>query len=225
MSAKTAGRKADEARLNREAVVDRALEIADAEGLDAVSIRRMAQEFGVTPMALYWHFNNKDEMRAALGDRLVETVVAPDESLPGEEFIRQTLSALIESLRRHPAAAALVPGRILQCESGRDLTEKVLSGLLRDGYSASAATAVARNALQTAVTLVVGVPGAELLVPEEERDETRRHKLATLLALPDDRFPNLKSVADEMVRCDDPDEYFQVGVDLFIDGVVGMRGR
>ncbi|NED59553.1 TetR family transcriptional regulator, partial [Streptomyces sp. SID10244] len=58
--------------MNREAVVDRALEIADAEGLDAVSIRRMAQEFGVTPMALYWHFNNKDEMRAALGDRLVE---------------------------------------------------------------------------------------------------------------------------------------------------------
>ena len=41
--------------LSRATIVEKALEIVDREGLDAVTIRRIAQEFGVTPMALYWH--------------------------------------------------------------------------------------------------------------------------------------------------------------------------
>ncbi len=206
-------------------MVDRALAIADAEGLDAVSIRRMAQEFDVTPMALYWHFKNRDEMRAALGDRIIDTVVAPDDTASAHEFIRRALSALIDAMRRHPAAAELVPARILQCDKGRILTERVLARLIADGYPPAAAATVARGALQAAVTLVVSVPGAELTIPEEQRDEMRRHKLADLLALPDDRFPILKSLAPTMLRCDDQDEYFATGVDLFIDGVTGMRGR
>ena len=52
-------------RLTRAAVAERALRLADAEGLEAVTIRRLAQELGVTPMALYWHFKNKDELLAA----------------------------------------------------------------------------------------------------------------------------------------------------------------
>ncbi len=56
--------------LSREAIVDRAIAIADVEGLEAVSIRRLGQQFGVTPMALYWHVQNKDELLAAMGDRI-----------------------------------------------------------------------------------------------------------------------------------------------------------
>src|SRR5215467_7003154 len=48
-------------RLSRSAVVDRALALADREGLDALTIRRLATELGVTPMALYWHFRSKEE--------------------------------------------------------------------------------------------------------------------------------------------------------------------
>src|SRR5689334_2373748 len=49
-------------KLSRAAVAERALRLGDDEGLDAVTIRRLAQELGVTPMALYWHFKNKDEL-------------------------------------------------------------------------------------------------------------------------------------------------------------------
>lgn len=48
--------------LSREIVVKRAIAIADAEGLQAVTIRRVAKELGVTPMALYWHFKDKNEL-------------------------------------------------------------------------------------------------------------------------------------------------------------------
>jgi AcrR family transcriptional regulator len=63
-TSRTASRKAPKAdagpALSREAVIDRALDVADREGLAAVSIRRIAQDFDVTPMALYWHVKNKD---------------------------------------------------------------------------------------------------------------------------------------------------------------------
>jgi hypothetical protein len=49
-------------RLNREAIVTSAIALADAEGLDAVTIRRLAQDQAVTPMALYWHFRDKEKL-------------------------------------------------------------------------------------------------------------------------------------------------------------------
>ena len=57
--------------LSRDAILDRALAIADADGIDAVSVRRLARELGVTPMALYWHFAGKEALLHALGDRLL----------------------------------------------------------------------------------------------------------------------------------------------------------
>ena len=47
---------AERTRLTRAVVVDRALQLADADGLEALTIRKLATDLGVTPMALYWHF-------------------------------------------------------------------------------------------------------------------------------------------------------------------------
>src|SRR5690348_12640763 len=49
-------------KLSKAAVAERALRLGDEEGVEAVTIRRLAQELGVTPMALYWHFKNKDDL-------------------------------------------------------------------------------------------------------------------------------------------------------------------
>ena len=64
--ANTRAREAERGRLTKQAVVQRALALADADGLDALTIRRLATELGVTPMALYWHFRNKEELLAGL---------------------------------------------------------------------------------------------------------------------------------------------------------------
>src|SRR6266536_2501030 len=61
---------ADKARLSKSAVVGRALALADAEGLDALTVRRLAQELGVTPMALYWHFRSKEELLTGLATQI-----------------------------------------------------------------------------------------------------------------------------------------------------------
>ena len=64
-------------RLDPDKLAATALEIADAEGLDAVTIRRLAQLHDVTPMALYRHFSDKNDLLAAIGDRLLADIRLP----------------------------------------------------------------------------------------------------------------------------------------------------
>ena len=63
-------------KLTKAAVVDRALHLADTVGLDALTIRKLATELGVTPMALYWHFKNKDELLVGVVDHVMAGVRA-----------------------------------------------------------------------------------------------------------------------------------------------------
>ena len=79
--------EAQRSRLSKATVVERALALADADGLDALTIRRLAQELGVTPMALYWHFRSKEELLAGLGDQIwgeIDTDVDPDAPWPAQ---------------------------------------------------------------------------------------------------------------------------------------------
>ncbi len=99
-------RVADRTDLSRAAIVDRALSIADAEGLDAVTIRRLGQELGVTPMALYWHVKNKEELLDAMGDRLFDDVVIDAAAgTPGRETAAASSRRCSRHCAAHPACA------------------------------------------------------------------------------------------------------------------------
>src|SRR5579863_7599077 len=83
-------------RLTRGAVVDRALALADAAGLEALTIRKLATELGVTPMALYWHFRGKDELLEGLGERLWSEVdLSVDRSAPWQDQLRALFTSLL----------------------------------------------------------------------------------------------------------------------------------
>src|SRR5689334_24253378 len=112
-------------RLSREAIVVGAIALADAEGLEAVTIRRLAQEHGVTPMAMYWHFSDKDSLLDGLAEHLVEAVELPEASdAPWDEQLRDILRAFVRAVRPHPALASLVLRRILAAEPGLRIAER-----------------------------------------------------------------------------------------------------
>ena len=229
-SSRTAPRNAAKAEagpaLSREAVIDRALDVADREGLAAVSIRRIAQDFGVTPMALYWHVKNKDELLAAMGDRVVDAVDLTD--LPqdgGLDRLRPLLQQLVVALARHPGSTELVQFRILQCPRGQMLAEQALTVLAEAGFDLQRRAELARAALQSVVMLVVGAPGAEITVPEPDRQAMRERKQAALAALPGDHFPQLVQCSVAMFECDDPQTYYADGIELFLAGVSTLAAR
>ena len=214
------------AELNRDAIVARALEIADTEGLPAITIRRLSKEFGVTPMALYWHVENKEELLAAMGDALfADTAADVDASLPWTEQLRELERRLVEALRAHPGAAELAFERALLSEPGLRLAEAVFELLRSAGFSVADTAGIGAQALRNAVALVTGEPGREFGGSDAERDERLESKRAAMSALPPDQYPRVREMAAALVDCDDQDEYYRLGVDLYVAGVTQLASR
>src|SRR6201994_91899 len=96
------------ARLTRPLVLETAVALADQDGLEAFSMRRLAQELGVVPMALYKHVANKDELFDGMVDIVFGEIESP--SIGGDwrsEMRRRALSAR-EALKRHGWAIGIM---------------------------------------------------------------------------------------------------------------------
>jgi AcrR family transcriptional regulator len=215
-------------RLSRETIVDSALALVDAEGLDAVTIRRLAHDQGVTPMALYWHFRDKERLLDGIAERLLSNVVLPADvpaaAATGEPAswdvrFHQFLLAIIAALREHPAAADLVRARIMLSTAGLDLTESALELLAEAGFDEEQSAQLAGQALGSIVLLVTTEPGLEGGPDAELKAQHRRTKRATLQSLPPDRYPRVQASAEAFLACGDSQEYFDLGLELFIAGV------
>jgi TetR/AcrR family tetracycline transcriptional repressor len=214
----------DRARLSQAAVVERALALGDAEGLEGLTIRRLAQELGVTPMALYWHFRGKEELLAGLAERIwseIDTDV--DTSAAWPDQLRGLLESLVGVLRAHPCASQLLVGSEKQSPSALRATETTLEVLRLGGFSDKWSMEIARNALWTALMLVMSEPGFDPTLGEAERTEKIRSLRANLAVLPPDQYPCL--VASAAIKEHDPEFHFRFGMDLFIAGVQAMAGH
>jgi len=210
-------------RLSKAAVVGRAIALADAEGLDALTIRRLAQELGVTPMALYWHFRNKDELLNGLSDQFwseIDTDVDDAASWPDQ--LRALLDSLVQVLREHPSASQLLVSGEKQSPAALEAIEVTLEVLSRGGFDPRHASAIARNGLWTGLMLAMSEPGYGPPLSEGERAEQQRRNRIRLAMLPPDRYPRLVEAAEPMTACDDPDFHYRFGIDLFIRGVQAM---
>ena len=90
------------------------MEFADADGLEAVTIRRLAQDLGVTPMALYWHFADKDALLLAIAERLWDEAAAElgdvsdvQSGQAGWAQLDEIVGAAVTVLRARPGCATL----------------------------------------------------------------------------------------------------------------------
>jgi TetR/AcrR family transcriptional regulator, tetracycline repressor protein len=214
-------------RLSKAAVVERGLALADAEGLDAVTIRRLAAELGVTPMALYWHFRSKDELLTGLADRIwaeIDVDVDPDADWSAQ--LRSIMESLVHVLRIHPSASPLLlAGEKRTSEAALVATETTLEVLKRGGFDPEHAAVIARSGLFTGLMLVLSEPGNEPGLRAEEKREHMRQNRVRLALLPPERFPRVVEAAGPLTDCDNPEFHYQVGIDLFIAGVQAQAPR
>ena len=212
--------------LTPRAVVERALELADAEGLESVTIRRLARELGVTPMALYWHFRNKDELLEGVAASIFEELdLTLDATGRWQEQLRVLLGSMLSVARAHPSAAILLTTSTVASEDGLRATEVVLDILGRGGFSPTEATQIARHALNTVVNLVSGEPGVVARGESEEVKDARRSARYFLETLPPERYPRLVEAATPLSEGVDPDIYFAFGLDLLLAGIEAMAAR
>ena len=212
-------------QLSREVVADRAVALADAEGLEAVTIRRLATELGVTPMALYWHFRTKEDLLAGLGDRVLDAVELPERTGVWDVDLRAGLVALLTAMRPHPELADLVAAQVMLNPKGLILTELALATLSEAGLAPEPTAWFAMQALRTVLALVTGDPSTDDELPDAERESHQRQKLARIATLSPAQFPALTAHAEAMAYCTDVDMFFELGLDHYIEGVKGIAAR
>jgi AcrR family transcriptional regulator len=177
-------------------------------------------------MALYWHFRSKDELLEGLSERLWSEIdLTVDRAAPWTEQIRSLLESLLKVLRAHPAGPGLLlQTKKLNAEAQLNATELTLDILRTAGFSPGDASMAARSTLWTGIMLVISEPGIES-IDDAERTEVQRKKQVTLATQSPVKFPRLVECALPMTACDDPEEHYRFGVDLFIGGLAATAAR
>ncbi|QNE20380.1 TetR/AcrR family transcriptional regulator [Kribbella qitaiheensis] len=210
-------------RLDPEKLAISALALADLEGLEAITIRRLAQQHEVTPMALYRHFSDKDDLLAAIGDRMLADIALPEPNDdPWDVQLHAILTAFVAALRPHPKVAQLAMFRILVTEPGLAMAERTMELLTEAGFSVDDAAEVGRQSLCSLITLVTMEPGATEVTDPVAREDALRAKRASLAALSPRRYPLITAAADTLVCPASTDRYYDFGVELVVAGVRGV---
>ena len=192
-------------RLSRDAVVDAALELAAHDGLANLSVRKLAKELGVTPMALYWHFEDKVALEAALGERLFAAVVLPPADRSWRVELHAVLRALADALQAHASVATLALPTVLRSPAGLVVAERVLGLLRKAGLSDKLAAETGAQLLAGLVSLVDAMPGNDL--ERDDRQAQLRAKRAAFALLDPAEFPHVLALAEHLIDCDDQAGY------------------
>ena len=204
-------------RLSRDRVLDAALAIADAGGLEALTIRSLAQELGAKPMSVYYHVDNKDEILDALVDVVFSEIALP---VPGRawrpEMARRAHSAR-GVLARHRWAIGLLESRRRPGPANLRHHDAVLATLRAAGFSA----AMTAHAYALLDSYVYGFALQEAALPFEGPDSVGSVAEPMMALMAAGEYPHLVEMATSYYLqpgYDFADE-FGFGLDLVLDGL------
>lgn len=120
-------------RLSREGIVAAAIELADRDGLAALSMRRLAQHLGVDAMSIYYHVRDKDTLLAAMADAVISKIpIKQNKSDSWPARLRDLIMAARQTMLTHPWAAKVLEGRDQPTPAALMHLERVLA-IMREG--------------------------------------------------------------------------------------------
>lgn len=154
----TVEQPANGARLSRERILDTAIALVDNDGIEALSMRRIAQQLDVWPMSLYRYFRDKDELIEALGDATAEQVGLPDPDAPWRQQAAELLRGLRAAFARHPGTTGLRVDSPRHTPAAHRISETGLAILRRAGFDEPEAAC----AWQALLSYTAGFPGLHL---------------------------------------------------------------
>lgn len=131
--------------LNRGRILRCAVQVADRDGLEAASLRKVAGELGVHVTSLYNHVATKDALLDGLVEELLGSADFPLEELPWEQWVRRFVAAAATLARRHPGAFAVLLRRPVQGPRAAATFEVGLAAFGRAGMTPAAAYAAVKS--------------------------------------------------------------------------------
>jgi AcrR family transcriptional regulator len=212
------------APLSEEAIVDAALAVARADGLAAVTMRRVAAELDTGAASLYVYVRNRDELLRGMFDRVAAEVplVKPDKRRWRKQ-VHDLLDAFRVGLETYPGLAAVLPEEPLAMDNAIASLDNLLGLMVAGGIGPRDAAWGCDN-LMLIVTAIVSegdVRKAAGLTFDGDFVERLR---GTFAAMPPEEYPNIVSHADELVSGTGADR-FHFAIDTFLDGLVARSAR
>ncbi len=215
--------------ISREAIVATTIRLLDAEGLDALSMRRIAEELGTGAASLYWHVGSKDGLLDLVFDEIIGEGLGErelPEPVPGKwrEQVKEVAREQRALCLRHPWIVRVSIGRIPMGPNALRYSEFVLAILVSGGLPPALAVQghhlliATINGFTLDETGVGDNPAEEIEAGLRQAGNAARDYLSSL---PADTFPNLVAFADEFTYID-RDESFELLLDIFVDGLARL---
>ena len=206
--------RAPRPQLSRDVVVGAALKVVENDGGDALTMRRVADEIGVSASALYGYVANKEELVQLVLDQIMEEVPEPPESTGWQDFVRGFAREMYGMFRRHPGVAGLTLGRVPFGPAMMRGAERLVAELRAAGLPDQVVAFVGDLG-----ALYVGAFAYEQEVsPVAEPAEFAEQAARWMKSLPRDQFPNTVELADLFVA-GTADDRFEWGLDVLVRGL------
>jgi AcrR family transcriptional regulator len=220
MARKTSARAAPRIRLSRERVLSAAVALADEGGIDALSMRKLAQELGVEAMSLYNHVANKDDVLDGVVEAVAAEIDAPSAGGDWKTAIRQSSISRHDTLLRHPWAPSLWmrqkpgPARLRQ-------TDALLGTLRGAGFSKD----LTYHAYHILESYVLGY--IQQVLNYRAVDMRQFEDLAASFVRGDyaEEYPHFTEHVQQHMEPHEEDggSAFGLGLDLILDGLERLR--
>ncbi|HOV99919.1 MAG TPA: TetR/AcrR family transcriptional regulator [Rhodoglobus sp.] len=221
MAAREQGPVDSDEGLSKQRVVAEAVRLADREGVEGLSMRRLADALGAGAMSLYHYVANKDELLDAMVDVVFSEIEPPPEGSDWQSAMRRESESARQVLARHPWAITLMESRTTPGPANLRHREAVTGCLRRAGFSVPMATHA--NWLLNGYVYGYALQVASL--PFDTADElAEMTENVYLPQLPPDEFPYLNESAAALVAAGyDPAEEFTFGLDLILAALEDLR--
>ena len=207
--------------LTRDRVLQAAIRIADEEGLDALTMRRLGQELDVQAMSLYNHVANKEDLRHGIVEIVMGEVEVPSDAADWKAALRSSAISAYEAFIRHPWACSLHNATPRISDARMLWMEGVLKTLRQAGFSPNM-THHAYHALDSHIT---GFTLWVVSMPFDSREELLDMAAEFIPQIPD-QYPYVIEHAKEHLEDPDPNEpsEFEFGLDLILEGLERRLG-
>ena len=204
--------------LNLNRVLNTAVALADEAGIEAISMRKLAQKLGVVPMALYKHVANKEQLLDGIVDVVVSEIAPPNPTLDWKRAVRARILSARAALLRHPWARRVMESKATPTPVVLDYIESTIAIFVAGGLSVD----LTHHALHALGSRIFGFT-QELYNDSQSADPIPPEVLQMLAQ----RYPHSAAVADSRPHqqssvvgsgCDDQFE-FEFALDIVLDGL------
>ena len=205
------------APLSRDRVLRAAVALADDAGIGSVSMRRLAQDLGVVPMALYKHVANKDELLDGMVDVIVGEIDPPAHGADWKDAIRQRILSARRSLLRHRWASQVVETRPHATPVVLDYMDSLIGMFRAGGFSVD----LTHHVMHALGTRMWGFTQEVFPTPAPPADPAERAAMFDGFAA---RYPHIIEMATASAHDEESavgggcDDQFEFALDLLLDG-------